>query len=332
MRKRMLLLLTSILFLSSLLAAQGTSKDTGTIRGFVKDNEGNPLPGVNIVASGPAIMGTRSTVTNEEGAFRLPLLPVGVYSLTAELQGFQRIKRENIEVTLAGTITLTIEMMPAKVEEEAVVTAASPLIDVKTSAVAQVYKSDLLLSLPIGRAIGDVVTLAPGVVSSSQVRGGTAANTIYQVDGLYANDPDNAQLGVNVDFNIMEEVNVMTGGMSADVGISSGAFVNVVTKSGGNKFSGLAEFRYTDDSMSKPVLTEDHLRALGLGRPTVALYNYSTSASLGGPIIKDKLWFYANGRYGRSETPSGFVKWTAPTGVTYDEFNRKNWNWGAFLN
>jgi len=319
------------LFFQAILLAQGTSKDTGNIRGFVKDNEGNPLPGVTITVSGPAIMGTRSTVTNEEGAFRVPLLPVGIYSITAELQGFQKVKRENIEVTLGGTVTVTIEMMPAKVEEEITVTAASPVVDVKTSAIANVYKSDLLLNLPIGRALGNVVTLAPGVVSSSQVRGGTAANTIYQVDGLYANDPDNAQLGVNVDFNIMEEVNVMTGGMPAEVGISSGAFVNVVTKSGGNKFSGLIDFIYTDDSMSKPVIPEDHLRALGLGRPTVALYNYSTSFSLGGPIIKDRLWFFANGRYGRSETPSGFVKWTSPIGITYDEFNRKSWNWGGFF-
>lgn len=331
MKKKIGLILLSIFFLSSFLAGQGTTKDTGAIRGFVKDNEGNPLPGVNIVISGPAIMGTRTATTNEEGAFRVPLLPVGVYSVTAELQGFQKIKRENIEVTLGGTITLTIEMVPAKVEEEVVVTAASPVVDVKTSSVANVFKSDLLLSLPIGRALANIVTLTPGVVSAANVRGGTAANTIYQVDGLYANDPDNAQLGVNLDFNLMEEVNVITGGMPAEVGISSGGFVNVVTKSGGNKFSGLLDFRYTDDSMSKPVITEDHLRALGLGRPTVDLYNYNISGSFGGPIIKDKLWFYANGRFGKSETPSGFVKWTAPTGTTYDEFNRTAKSWGSFL-
>lgn len=331
MKKRLFLLIISLFFISCFLAAQGTTKDTGNIRGFIRDNEGNPLPGVNITVSGPAIMGIRTTLTNEEGAFRVPLLPVGTYSLVAELQGFQTVKRENVEVTLGGTVTLNIDMMVTRVEEEIVVTAASPTVDLKTSAVAQVYKSDLLQSLPISRTLGTIVTLAPGVVSSAQIRGGTAANTIYQVDGLYANDPDNAQLGVNIDFNIMEEVNVVTGGMPAEAGISSGGFVNVVTKSGGNTFSGMLDFVYTNDDMSKPVIPETHLRTLGLGKPTVALYNYTLSGSLGGPIIKDKLWFFANGRYGRMEIPSGFVKWTAPTGVTYDEFNRRSWNWGSFL-
>jgi hypothetical protein len=309
--------------------AQGSSQDTGTLRGAVKDNQGNPLPGVNITATSPALMGTATAVTNEIGNFRIPLLRVGTYAITAELQGFQTVKRENIILGLADTVTLTIEMTPAKIEEQVTVTAPSPTVDVKSSAVAKSFTSALIQNLPIGRDLGTVVTLAPGVVAASSVKGGTAANTIYHVDGLYANDPDNAQAGINIDFNVMEEVEIMTGGMPAEIGIASGGYVNAVTRSGGNKFSGLFQGFYNREPWTTIVLPEAHLRAIGLGRPSVAIFNYDLTGSFGGPIFKDKLWFFTNGRYGRGENRSGFVPYTSPLGVSYTDFNREPWNWGG---
>lgn len=318
------------LSLVSAAGAQGTSKDTGLIRGVVSDSEGSPLPGVTITVTSPALMGARSGVTNELGSFRLPLLPVGTYTMTVELQGFQTIKRENIIVGLAKTVTLNFVMSPAALEEEVIVTAPSPLVDVKTSSVAKAFSFDLLQNLPISRSLGTIVTVAPGVVSSRNVKGGTASDTTYQIDGLYANDPDNAQLGVNIDFNMMEEVEVSTGGMPAEVGISSGGFVNTVTKSGGNEFSGLFQIMYDREDFSTVVLPDDQLQAMGLGKPAVNIFNYDLSGGLGGPVLRDKLWFYVNGRYGADERRSGFVRWTSPLGVTYDEYNRTSWNWGGF--
>ena len=317
------------LALFSLLNAQAT-REASTIRGVITDPEGTPLPGVTVTVTSPALMGTRSTTTNEQGSYRIPLLPIGTYTMTAELQGFQTVKRENIEVRLATTVTLNFELNPATIEEEVTVMAASPLVDIKASSVAKYFTVDLLQNLPISRDLGTIVTLAPGVVAAAQIKGGTASNTTYQVDGLYANDPDNAQLGVNIDFNIMEEVEVATGGMPAEVGISSGGFINAVTRSGGNKFSGLFQVLYNNEDFSTVVIPEDQLKSMGLGKPAVAIFNYDLSAGFGGPIFKDKLWFYTNGRYGRREDRSGFVPWTSPLGVSYDEYNQKTWNWGGF--
>ncbi|MDP2916068.1 MAG: TonB-dependent receptor [Candidatus Aminicenantes bacterium] len=311
------------------LLAQGTSQDTGAIRGIVKDKDGVFLPGVNILVTSPAIMGSQSAVTNEGGAFRLPLLRVGVYTLTASVQGFKTYKREAIRVALAGTVTLNIELLQASIEEEVTVTASSPVVDVKSSQTSKYFKADLLQNIPIGRNLESIVTLAPGVVSASSVKGGTAANTIYHVDGLYANDPDNAQGGTNLDFNIMEEVEIVTGGMQAEVGIATGGYVNAVTRSGGNKFSGLLQGFYNREPWTTVVVPEDQLRALGLGLPAVAIYAFDLSGSVGGPIIKDKIWFFSNGRYGGSVNRSGFVPWKSPLGVSYTDFNRENSNWGA---
>jgi hypothetical protein len=327
--KVFLTILFSLILVSSL-AAQGTLQDTGSIRGSVKDAEGNPLPGITLTVSGPALMKAESTVSNEEGNFRFGLLRVGEYTLTAELQGFQPVKREGIRVGLASTVSLAIIMQQASLNEQVNVTATAPTIDVKSSATANSFKADLIQNLPIGRNLGTVVTLAPGVVSSQNVKGGTASNTIYHVDGLYANDPDNAQTGADVDFNVMEEVEVMTGGMPAEVGMASGGYVNAVTKSGGNTFTGLFQAFYNREPWTTIVIPDDQLKAMGQGRPNVQIFSYDLTGGLGGPIIKDKLWFYANGRYGKSSTRSGFVSWTSPLGVTYNDFNRDLWNWGAF--
>jgi hypothetical protein len=317
------------LALASALSAQGTSQDTGSIRGTVKDSEGSPLPGVTISIVSPALMGTQSVVTNETGAFRFTLLRIGTYSLTTSLPGFQVYKADDLRVTLGGTVTVTITLLPVKIEEQVTVTAASPVVDTKASSISKVMKSDLLQNIPLARDLGTIVTLTPGVVSAASVKGGTAANTIYHVDGLYANDPDNAQLGANVDYNMMEEVSVITGGMPAEVGITTGGYVNAVTRSGGNNFSGMLQGFYNKEPWTTLVVPVDMLRALGLGSPAVAIYSWDLSASFGGPIIKDKLWFFTNGRYGRNSNRSGFVPWTSPLGVSYGDFSRDGWNWGG---
>ncbi|MHB8093382.1 MAG: TonB-dependent receptor [Candidatus Aminicenantales bacterium] len=327
--KVFLTILFSLILVSSL-AAQGTLQDTGSIRGTVKDAEGNALPGVTITVTSPALMNSESVVTGVDGGFRISLLRIGSYTLTAELQGFQVAKREGLQVGVGATVTLNITMEQAALAEEISVTATAPVVDVKSSAMANSFKSDLIQNLPINRDLGTVVTLAPGVVSAQSVKGGTAANTIYNVDGLYANDPDNAQAGANVDFNIMEEVEVMSGGMDASVGLASGGFVSAVTRSGGNAFSGLLQAFYNREPWTTIVIPDDQRTAMGVGKPNVQVFSYDLSGSFGGPIIKDKLWFYVNGRYGKSETRSGFIPWTSPLGVTYEDFNRENWNWGAF--
>ena len=326
---KIILALLLCIALAPLLPAQGTLQDTGSIRGIVKDKDGAPLPGVSIEVKSPAMMGTQTAVTNEQGAFRLTLLRIGFYSLTANLPGFQAYKRDGLQVTLGGTINLNIDLQPAAIQEEVTVTAASPVVDVKSSTTEKLFRAELLQNVPIGRDLGTIVTLTPGVVSASSVKGGTAANTLYHVDGLYANDPDNAQLGANVDFNIMEEVEIITGGMPAEVGIASGGYVNAVTRSGGNKLSGLFQGFVNREPWSTMVVTEDQLRGLGLGLPAVAVYSFDLTGSLGGPIIKDKMWFFANGRYGANENRSGFVPWTSPLGVSYTDFNREGYNFGG---
>lgn len=331
-RTKILLLAIVILSAVSILQAQITSQETGSIRGTIVDNEDNPLPGVTVTVSGPALMGTASDVTRVNGTFRILLLPPGEYTLVAELPGFSTIKQEKIEVRLGSTVTVNLTMVPATIEEEVTVVGEAPVVDVKSSETQQIFKSELIQNLPIGRSLGSVVALTPGTVNSSNVKGGTAANNTYRIDGLNANDPCQQQLDIPIDFNLFEEVEVVTGGMPAEVGATSGAYVNVVTKAGGNEYSGMAQVYYTNESLNTVVLPKEQLNAYGLSEPTSAVYDYEFSGNFGGLIIKDKIWFYLNGRYAADKYHSAFIPFTSPyDGTFYDNYDRTGYSWGAFM-
>lgn len=322
------------LFLSfvCMLNAQISSRETGSIRGVTADEEGNPLPGVAITVTGPSLMGKATDVTRQDGSFRIVLLPPGEYTLVAELQGFKTVRQEQVEVRLGLTVTINITMPVTTIEEEVTVVGEAPVVDVKASKTQQIFKSDLIQNLPISRNLQAVITLTPGTVDAANVKGGTYGANVYQIDGLNANDPCQAQLDIPINFNVMEEVEIMTGGMPAEVGVTLGGFVNVITKSGGNTYSGLFQLYYTNEDLTKSVLPQEDLSALGLAGPASAIFDYELTGGFGGPILKDKLWFYLGGLYNRSAYHSAFIPFTSPyDGTYYDTFERKYHRWNAFV-
>ena len=312
--RKMKIVLVLVLFFSSVFTAgaQISSRETGSLKGVIMDSDGVPIPGVSLTLESPAMMGKATDVSRDDGAFRFVLLPPGNYVILAELKGFQSVRQENIEIRLGLTVTLTIKMPVATLQEEMTVVGQAPVVDVKASSTEVLLKAEMLQNLPIGRNLQSIIELTPGTVDSDNVKGGTAGGNTYQIDGLNANDPTQQQLAIPVNFNLMDEVEVITGGMPAEIGTTSGGFVNVITKSGGNRFSGLAQFYYTDKNMTGSVLPQEQLTALGLGKPNAPIYAWDTSVSVGGPIMKDKLWFYVDGRYGRNSYTTSFIPYTDP--------------------
>ena len=178
---RVLLIPLLIFGLFSILNAQ---RQTGSIAGVVTDEEGAPLPGVTITVSGSSLIGTMSYITSESGTFRIPALPPGTYTLVAELPGFQTVRREGIVVSVGMTVRVQIQMKPAKIEEEVTVVGESPVVDVVSSKVDTVIKSDQLRNLPIGRNLYSIIQLAPGVLGYN-ISGGTVISNQYRICLLY---------------------------------------------------------------------------------------------------------------------------------------------------
>ncbi len=326
MRNRLVLTVPALL-LVILGVAFAQSRETGAIVGNATDAEGAALPGVTVTLSSPNLMGTRRFITETDGSYRFPALPPGVYAVKAELQGFATVIRENIRLTTTVRLTVDIVMKQASVAEEVTVIAKSPTVDIKSTETASVTLTDeMLRNIPYSQFTADIVNLAPGV--NNDVAFGASSNTgiAYTMDGVNVADPEAGSAWVFLDHNIIEEAKVMGVGLPAEYGNFTGVIFNLITKSGGNEFSGHfeANFQGKKDDWPKGLWQAENNHAYiddfpELISPLSRLAD--VNAHLGGPIQKDKLWFYVGLQYYNSrdfatgfeeaidyKQPRGFVK------------------------
>ena len=298
MRARILAALMALVCIASPLAAQETR---GSIEGIVKDASGGVLPGVTVEAKSAA--GTSTALTDAGGVFRFPSLTPGTYELLATLQGFKPTKSDVVELTLGQVLKLNLALELGALSESVQITAESPLIDVKNSAAGQNINAAFIDRLPKGRDFTSLVTLAPGANQESRsggisIDGASASENKWYIDGA---DTTNLRTGVSgkpLLTEFVEQVQVKSSGYQAEFGGSTGGVVNVVTKSGSNLFHGDVGMYFTNDSMccdERPTL---RLLLSGANQSeyvTLAEDDYSRNEpffQLGGPIVRDRLWFY----------------------------------------
>lgn len=318
-----------ILFLSvGLAGASFAQVITGSIKGTITDDEGNPLPGVSVTASSPSMMGTKTYISTETGSYRFPALPVGHYTIRAELSGFKTVTQPEIIVRVGMVLTIDITMEMTTIEEEVTVTATSPVVDVEQSKISVVMDKDLLKNIPMARDLYDIVNSAPGAISedvtyrrTSSIHGATVRSNTYAFDGVNMNDPVVMYPLTNINFDVMDEVEMVTAGHPASVGYTDGAYINVVTRSGGNKLSGGAVLYYTNEDMNQHLWTDEQIQALDVSKPAVDKLNFDGSLTLGGPIIQDKLWFFSNARYIKTEQLTNFIPFTDILGVSHSGYD-----------
>src|SRR5262249_4862380 len=196
-------------------------------------------------------------VTNETGSFRVRLLPPGTYSVRAELQGFQAITRENIVLQAGVALSVDFRLKIAGVEETVNVVGGAPLVDVTSSQVQKVVDNALIQNVPTGRGFADIINTAPGVIDSGYgfapaqtVQGSTPRDNLYTVDGASANDTTVGYMFLDIPYDMLDQVQVTSGGISAEFGQASGAVFNFITKSGGNTFQGGANLFFQNDRLT----------------------------------------------------------------------------------
>jgi hypothetical protein len=308
--KALFILLALLLIIPASVFSQ--SRETGAINGKVVDDQGNPLPGVTLKLTSPNLMGGRSAISDVNGLFRFPALPPGVYQLKAEMPGFGSVVQENIRVTTTVTLTSDLTMKPSTVQEQVTVMAQSPTVDVKSTETASVTLSnEILRNMPFSNFTADIVNMAPGVNNDTAYGASNGTGISYQMDGVGVADPDGGTAWVFVDSNIVEEAKIMGVGLPAEYGNFTGVIFNLVTKSGGNEFSGHMEFLFQGKQTDKPAglwgTTNNQDFATDFPTLTSPISKlYDANFHLGGPIIKDKLWFYAGIQWYRT--------WNYPTG------------------
>ena len=328
-------ILGMILLCVSLTSFLGSQEmQSGSIRGRIIDDTGQPLPGVSILISGPALLGKVTAVTNQEGMFRAPFLTPGSdYEIRAELTGFETTTQKGIIINLGKTISIELQMKPSTIQQEVTITAPTPTVDVVKSSTTKTVTSDVLASLPLPRSFGGVYQVAPGAVGGS-IYGDGRGERGSVLDGIQMVEPDTGGGGIGEDtgmaWDMVEEAEIVTAGASAQFYNTSAGLTNVVTKSGGNMFSGEASIYYTDKNLSQLHLPDPDLNALSLAKPSIPIYAIDTSLAVGGPIIKDKIWFMSEFRYITSKRTGDFRP-TVINGKTYDNYDRPAPGYVGFL-
>jgi outer membrane receptor protein involved in Fe transport len=282
---------------------------TGAIKGIVEDEDGLPLPGVNVEVKGPALIGgPRSITTSDRGLYRFAYLPPGDYALTFSLAGFQTLIREMIIVRVDTTVTENVVLQVATIEESITVVAETPIVDVTKSGISTNWQSEMMDNLPLLRfCFFDLVNSTPGVWShggetyeSRSVAYGTSSESnVYLFDGVDTTSPDYGAAWNWLNPDVIQEIQIIGVGGKAEYGNFMGATINVVTKSGGNEFHGGASALFQVDALtgdnSKAYL-QDLLDAGYISEDEKFPFHRQAwrdlSFQLGGPIIRDKIWFF----------------------------------------
>lgn len=299
MRVRKALHLVFVLLILTISIPVFAQKETGVIQGVVSDVDGQPLPGVSVIATSPSLIGgTQTTYSDQEGRYRFPALPPGTYQVGAELQGFQKVVRKEVRLFVGNAITLNLSLQAEKVSETIEVTGEAPLIDKTTSASSNTVPIEAVENLPKFSFALDLFTLTPGVGADYVAYGGAgdSANA-YWLDGVNVSDPEGGTPWVFPNYNWLQEVQVTGIGAPAEYGGFTGVVTNSITRSGGNEFHGLLETFFQNDAMTSTntgSLPSDLQNTLT--PPTVKKFSDNT-AQIGGPIVRDKVWFFSSFQY-----------------------------------
>jgi hypothetical protein len=288
-----------------LTSAVASAQATAQLNGRVTDESGGVLPGVTVTVTQTDTGFTRSIVTDGTGSYVVTNLPTGPYRLEVSLQGFRTYAQTGIVLQVGATPTINASLGVGNLEETVSVEAAAPLVDVRSSGISEVVENERIVELPLqGRQVTDLILLAGAAVQTGRpnnrsfqggvniaVAGGLVFGVAYTLDGAMHNDPQNAG-GLPLPFpDALQEFRVATSGLSADNGQRSGASVNAVTKSGTNRFSGNA-FEFFRDARFN---AKSRFASNGPDgeRMDDGLTRNQFGGTLGGPIVRDRLFFFA---------------------------------------
>jgi len=295
-----------IAVIAALATPSAFAQTTGQINGTIVDQQGAAMPGVTVTATSPALQGERSTVTDGTGTFRFLSLPPGVYTIKAELAGFQSSEQTSVPVSLSQAVTVNFTLQVAGVSAQVTVVGASPYVDTTTSSGGITATTEMFNQLPVQRNFFDIARLAAGVTTDAvgpAALGSTGAENQYIIEGLNMTGIVAGQQARRINFDFIKEINVKTEGLNAEYGRFTGTVLEAVTKDGGNAFHGDIFFY----GAGGPLQAADATRTL---RPqtttTVANIGHQLDGGfdVGGFIVKDKVWFFGayDGINERNET------------------------------
>lgn len=286
----------------ALLVASGSfAQTTGRIEGTVQDSNGAPLPGVTLTATGPTLPGQITVYSGDDGRFRMLAVPVGTYTVTATLDGFNTVEQRDIRVGIDRSVSLSLTLTAAFAGEVTVLGEA-PVVDTTSATSGLNVTAETFERIPLQRDFYKVAQISTGATGDDTVGatiyGSTGAENQYIIEGLNTTGAELGNQGKDINFDFIQEVEIKTGGLPAEYGRLTGGLLNAITKSGGNEFSGDVFAFYSDfaDDKTGPDRPRSTTRVVG---PDSSLEDLGVD--LGGYFVKDKVWFFA--AYAQKDEP-----------------------------
>ena len=291
-------------------AQGGGASQTGTIVGRVTDTSGGVLPGVTVTIASPSLMGVQTATTNENGTYRFPAVPPGVYTVAYDLAGFSTLRRERIDIALGFTATVNVELAVATLQETVTVTGESPVIDTSATRVQQNFKLDQLESIPNARDMWSLLAVTPSVQMTRIDVGGNRAGTQtgftafgfgnadqqvrVLVEGINTTEGTGGA-GFYFDFGSFEEAFFGTAAQGAEMP-HPGVQTQFLGKSGGPRFSGQVYADYENNSMQGANISAEQIaRGVREGSNEVEVVR-DANVHVGGPLVRDKVWGFGSWR------------------------------------
>lgn len=300
--------LAAALLLAAAVAAPALAQSlTGAISGTVKDEQGAILPGVTVTLTGR--QGAQTQVTDTTGQYRFLALEPGTYQVSADLSGFQPNKQGNLVITAGRNLEIDVTLRVGGVAETLTVVGESSVVDTKSSSTENTISQDLLAAAPITRTAIAVQNYLPGINSDSAYGGDAGSGNALLIDGVDTRDPSGGTAWSFYNYNIVEEFQVQGLGAAAEYGGFTGAVVNTITKSGGNRFTGLFDGLFTNSSLgSKNVPADIAAANPTLADPAKIKKFFDMTTQIGGPVKQNKVFFFVSAqRFLLDRDPTGPV-------------------------
>ncbi len=339
MQVRRMLRATGVVVVASLSYGTAAYADSVIVGQVVSAESKKPVQDVVVTATSPNLQGEQIVVTDAQGQYRIPQLPPGVYTLRFDKESFKPFSRSEIQLRLDRTIRVNVELLPESFTEEMIVVMKPPTVDVGSTNTGVNVDQDFIKRIAVNRPGGkggaarsfdSLAELAPGAQNDAygvSINGTTSPENGYVVDGLSTNDP---AFGINaspLSVEFVQDVNIITGGYMPEYGRSTGGVLNAVTKSGSNEFHGTVFGNVTPG-----FLEGDRTKVLNASSVVTGLNSLSAmgdfGATLGGPILKDKLWFFAGvapsfSRYNHRRSVNAFLTETNADGDEILKVNKE---------
>ena len=315
--------------------AFGQATQVGQLGGDVKDATGGVLPGATVTLTSVERGFSRSAVTDAQGKFLFTAVPIGRYNIDVKLSSFQAATLTDNLVEAERTTNITLTMKVAGVEVSTTVTGETPIVDAKNQTVETRLRATEFQKLAIGRSYQSLLAVAPGIApaadSNPNAHGALRSNNIFMFDGVNTTDPTTGTFAANLNFEAIQEVVIRTGAVGVEYGRGTGAIVDVITKSGTNRFEGAFKFLMSNDNWNAQNTVSDEVTGDSLARTKFDSLNKRYVGTLGGPIRQNRAWFFFTYEDARLASPAAQTNADTSRGFQHQEYIEQTESpWYAF--